>query len=111
MLRLLAAEGMVALGTLSLDGTKLAGNAAHKASRTLPQTGKLLAEAAEADAAENNQQDGNPPAATPQALARRAGRAERLAAASGVSRLTTPSSFLPASRAEIRRGISPPRRC
>jgi Transposase domain (DUF772) len=46
VLRLLAAEGMVSLGTISLDGTKLAGNAAQKANRTLPQTGKLLAEAA-----------------------------------------------------------------
>jgi transposase len=36
VLRLLAAEGMVSLGTLSLDGTKLAGNAAQKASKTLP---------------------------------------------------------------------------
>ena len=31
VLRLLAAEGMVSLGLLSLDGTKLAGNAAQKA--------------------------------------------------------------------------------
>ena len=31
VLRLLAAEGMVSLGKLSLDGTKLAGNAAHAA--------------------------------------------------------------------------------
>jgi transposase len=31
VLRLLAAEGMVSLGTLSLDGTKLVGNAAQKA--------------------------------------------------------------------------------
>src|SRR5690349_17286157 len=30
VLRLLAAEGMVALGTISLDGTKLAGNASQK---------------------------------------------------------------------------------
>src|SRR5258707_7196420 len=30
LLRLLAAEGMVSLGTLSLDGAKLAGNAAQK---------------------------------------------------------------------------------
>jgi len=37
VLRLLAAEGMVSLGVLSLDGTKLAGNAAQKANRTLPQ--------------------------------------------------------------------------
>jgi transposase len=35
VLRLLAAEGMVSLGLLSLDGTKLAGNAAQKANRTL----------------------------------------------------------------------------
>src|SRR5262249_17070142 len=40
VLRLLAAEGMVSLGTLSLDGTKLAGNAACKANKTLPQTGQ-----------------------------------------------------------------------
>ena len=55
VLRLLAAEGMVSLGMLSLDGTKLAGNAAQKANRTLPQIEKILAEAAKADAAE----DGN----------------------------------------------------
>jgi hypothetical protein len=53
VLRLLAAEGMVALGVLSLDGTKLAGNAAQKANKTLPQIENLLAEAAAADAAED----------------------------------------------------------
>jgi transposase len=57
VLRLLAAEGMVCLGTLSLDGTKLAGNAAQKANKTLPQIDKLFAEAAAADAAEDAQQD------------------------------------------------------
>jgi hypothetical protein len=67
VLRLLAAEGMVSLGTLSLDGTKLAGNAAQKANKTLPQTGKLLAEAAAADAGDNAQDGGNPPPATPRA--------------------------------------------
>jgi transposase len=50
VLRLLAAEGMVALGLLSLDGTKLAGNAAQKANKTLPQIEKILTEAAAADA-------------------------------------------------------------
>ncbi|MGE5137432.1 MAG: transposase [Gemmatimonadota bacterium] len=80
VLRLLAAEGMVSLGTLSLDGTKLAGNAAHKASRTLPQIEKLLAEAAEADAAEDTAQGETEPV-TPRALARRAERRQRLAAA------------------------------
>lgn len=53
VLRLLAAEGMVGLGTLSLDGTKLAGNAAQKSNKTLPQIERLLAEAAERDAAED----------------------------------------------------------
>jgi transposase len=81
VLRLLAAEGMVALGMVSLDGTKLAGNAAQKANKTLPQIEKILAEAAERDAAEDGQQGGSPPAATPRALAMRAGRRERLAAA------------------------------
>jgi hypothetical protein len=71
---------MVALGMVSLDGTKLAGNAAQKANKTLPQIEKILAEAAERDAAEDGQQ-GDSPQATPRALARRAGRQERLAAA------------------------------
>src|SRR4029077_16789524 len=53
VLRLLAAEGMASLGTISLDGTKLAGSASPKANRTLPQIEKLLAEAAAADAAED----------------------------------------------------------
>jgi hypothetical protein len=43
VLRMLAAEGMVSLGTLSLDGTKLAGHAAQKANHTLPQVEKPLA--------------------------------------------------------------------
>jgi hypothetical protein len=81
VLRLLAAEGMVSLGTLSLDGTKLAGNAAQKANRTLPQIEKLLVEAAAADAAEDAQHGGGRQPETPRALARRAGRRERLAAA------------------------------
>jgi transposase len=80
VLRLLAAEGMVSLGTISLDGTKLAGNAAQKANKTLPQIEKLLAEAAKVDTAEDAQYGGNPPPATPRALARRAERRERLAA-------------------------------
>jgi len=63
VLRLLAAEGMVALCMLSLDGTKLAGNAAQKANKTLPQIEKLLAEAATVDAAEDAQQGDSPPPA------------------------------------------------
>jgi len=81
VLRLLAAEGMVSLGLLSLDGTKVAGSAAQKANRTLPQIEKILAEAAGADAAEDAAEAGNPQPATPRALARRAERRERLARA------------------------------
>ena len=78
VLRLLAAEGMVSLGTLSLDGTKLAGNAAQKANRTLPQIEKILAEATAADAAEDARYGDAAGAPTPRALARRAERRERL---------------------------------
>ena len=81
VLRLLAAEGMVSLGLLSLDGTKLAGNAAQKANRTLPQIEKILAEAAAADASDDAAEGDNPQPATPRALARRAERQERLARA------------------------------
>jgi transposase len=81
VLRLLAAEGMVSLGLLSLDGTKLAGNAAQKANRTLPQIEKILAEAAAADAAEDARYGDAQGAPTPRTLARRAERRERLARA------------------------------
>jgi transposase len=81
VLRLLAAEGMVALGTLSLDGTKLAGNAAQAANRTLPQIEKILAEAAATDAAEDAQLGEHEQAPTPRTLARRAERRQRLARA------------------------------
>jgi transposase len=78
VLRLLAAEGMVSVGLLSLDGTKLAGNAAQKANKTLPQIEKILAEAAAADAAEDARYGDAPGEPTPRALARRAERRERL---------------------------------
>jgi hypothetical protein len=72
---------MVSLGLLSLDGTKLAGNAAQKANRTLPQIEKILSEAAAADAAADAAEGDNPQPATPRALALRAERRERLARA------------------------------
>jgi transposase len=77
VLRLLAAEGMVSLGMISLDGTKLAGNAAQKANRTLPAIEKLLAEAAAADAAEDARLGDVPGEPTPRTLARRAERRAR----------------------------------
>jgi transposase len=81
VLRLLAAEGMVSLGRLSLDGTKLAGNAAQAANRTLPQIEKLLVEAAAVDAAEDAQLGEHTRVPTPRTLARQAERRERLARA------------------------------
>jgi len=83
VLRLLAAEGMVCLGVLSVDGTKLAGSASQKANKTLPQIEKLLAEAAAVDAAEDAQYGSAAGPVTPRALARRAERRQRLAAAAG----------------------------
>ena len=81
VLRLLAAEGMVSLGLLSLDGTKVAGNAAQKANRTLPQIEKILAEAAAADAAEDAAEGRQPAAGDPAGAGLRTGRRERLARA------------------------------
>ncbi len=81
VLRLLAAEGMVSAGLLSLDGAKLAGSAAQKANRTLPQIEKILAEAAAADAAEDARHGDAAGGSAPRVLARRAGRRERLARA------------------------------
>ena len=52
-LRLCAAAGMVQVGTVALDGTKLAGNAADKANRTHEKLGaevaEILRQAAETD--------------------------------------------------------------
>jgi len=81
VLRPLAAEDMVSPGTLGLDGTKLAGNAAQKANRTLPQIDKLLAEAAAAYAAEDAGYGDAPIEPTRRTLAYRAERRARLARA------------------------------
>jgi transposase len=70
VLRLLAAEGMVSLGTLSLDGTKLAGTPRRRRTGRCRRPGKLLAEAAAADAAEDARHGTGPPPTTPRALAR-----------------------------------------
>ena len=83
VLRLLAAEGMVSLGLLSLDGTKLAGNAAQKANRTLPQIEKILAEAPAANAAEDARYGDAPGEPTPRALGPPAERRDRLAQLAG----------------------------
>jgi transposase len=76
-LRLCAAAGLVRLGLVALDGTKIAANAATAANRThahlQAQVAELLAQAAQADRADD-QHGGR--SELPRALA---GRAERLA--------------------------------
>jgi Transposase DDE domain len=78
-LRLCAAAGMVRLGLVALDGTKIAANAAAAANRThaplQAQVAELLAQAAEADRAENQQHGAGRGEVLPRALA---GRVERL---------------------------------
>jgi transposase len=79
-LKLCAAAGMVRLGLVALDGTKIQANAAAAANRThahlQAQVAELLAQAAEADRAEDQEHGTGRGEALPRALA---GRAERLA--------------------------------
>src|ERR671930_1337339 len=81
-LKLCAAAGMVQVGTVALDGTKLAGNAADKANRTHDkieaEVAEILRQAAAADrrdGLEHGQARGDE---LPQALARKTGRLARL---------------------------------
>jgi transposase len=77
-LQLCAAAGMVRLGLVALDGTKIEANAAAAANRThahlQAQVAELLQQAAEADRAEDHEPGGGE--VLPRALA---GRTERLA--------------------------------
>ena len=81
-LRLCAAAGMVRLGLIALDGTKIQANAADRANRTHAkleeQVAELLQQAAEADRAEDEQHAGARGDALPRALASRAERLARL---------------------------------
>jgi hypothetical protein len=58
-LRLCAAAGLVRLGVVALDGTRVADNAADRSNRTLAEleteVAEILREAAEADQAEDHQ--------------------------------------------------------
>jgi transposase len=81
-LRLCAVAGMVKLGMVALDGTKLPGNAADKANRTLDrlerEVAEILRQAAEADQREDRlfgQARGDE---LPAVLASKAGRLARL---------------------------------
>jgi transposase len=79
-LKLCAAAGMVRLGLVALDGTKVEANAAAAANRTHShleaQVAELLAQAAEADQVEDHEHGTARGDELPRALA---GRAERLA--------------------------------
>jgi transposase len=79
-LKLCAAAGLVRLGLVALDGTKVEANAAAAANRThahlQAQVAELLAQAAEADRAEGREHGAGRSDELPRALA---GRAERLA--------------------------------
>jgi len=81
-LRLCAAAGMVQVGTVALDGTKLAANAATTASRTLDklerEVAQILREAAEADQRDDLEHGDARGDQLPAALASKAGRLVRL---------------------------------
>jgi transposase len=81
-LRLCAAAGLVRLGVVALDGTKVAANAANTASFTLDklerEVAEILRQAAEADQREDLQHGDAGGDELPQALASKAGRLARL---------------------------------
>jgi transposase len=85
-LKLCAAAGMVRLGTVALDGTKLAANAAERANRTHDElegeVAEILRQAAEADQREDREHGSARGSARgdelPAALASKAGRLARL---------------------------------
>jgi transposase len=81
-LRLCAAAGMVKVGVVALDGTKLAGNSADKANRTLDrlegEVAEILRQAADADRHEDLEHGQARGDELPEALASKAGRLARL---------------------------------
>ena len=95
-LQLCAAAGMVRLGLVALDGTKVAANAADKANRTLDklqtEVAQILAEAAEADQAEGRQHGPARGDEFPAALANPSGRLARLQQAKAQLRPRRPNA-------------------
>jgi len=81
-LKLCAAAGMVRVGTVALDGTKLADNAAERANRTHEQlegeVAEILRQAAEADQRDDREHGDARGDQLPAALASKAGRLARL---------------------------------
>jgi transposase len=81
-LRLCAAAGLVRLGVVALDGTKVAANAANTASHTQKkieaEVAEILRQAADADQAEDLEHGDAHGDQLPEALASKAGRLARL---------------------------------
>jgi hypothetical protein len=81
-LKLCAAAGMVQVGTVALDGTKLAANAAEKANRTHDkleaEVAEILRQAAEADQRDDREHGDGRGDQLPETLASKAGRLARL---------------------------------
>ncbi len=81
-LKLCAAAGMVQVGVVALDGTKLAGNSADKANRTLDrldaEVAEILRQAADADQREDAEYGDARGDELPEAMASKAGRLARL---------------------------------
>jgi transposase len=81
-LKLCAAAGMVSVGVVALDGTKLAGNTADKANRTQEkleaEVAEILREAADVDRHEDRLFGKGRGDELPEALASKAGRLARL---------------------------------
>jgi transposase len=81
-LKLCAAAGMVRVGTVALDGTKLAANAADKANRTVDkirdEVAEILRQAAETDQREDREHGQARGDELPDALASKANRLARL---------------------------------
>jgi transposase len=81
-LELCAAAGMVRVGVVALDGTKLAGNAAERANRTQEklevEVAEILRQAAEADRREDREHGPARGDELPAELASKAGRLARL---------------------------------
>jgi transposase len=81
-LKLCAAAGMVRVGTVALDGTKLAANAAERANRTHNklegEVAEILRQATEADQRDDREHGDARGDELPAALASKAGRLQRL---------------------------------
>jgi transposase len=95
-LRLCAAAGMVKLGTVALDGTKVAANAANTASHTHDklerEVAEILRQAAEADQRDDLEHGQTRGDELPEALASKAGRLRGCARPRSSWRLRRPSA-------------------